>query len=280
MWTRSGAGLVDSTSAGGRVLEVLGAEQRLVALRVLLLARGREHERRSRARAARRSARRRAPAPPRRARAPGSAASRTRAPRRRARARRPGPRPTSRAGRRPSRCGGAARPGGGCARACAARGTTRARAGSWSRSASRPRRAGRRGHRASWAWALPRRACPGTNTGTLRRGHGQVRGQRQGGRVAPGSSSTRASTCSTATGATSSRAPRTRTPTSRTHSWDEYARGTSGSPTARTDETKARYAFVYGDFRRIHRMGLIACVYRAAEWRHKEIELAAHDLLQ
>jgi hypothetical protein len=26
--------------------------------------------------------------------------------------------------------------------------------------------------------------------------------------------------------------------------------------------------------------GIIACHYRAAEWRHKEIELAAHDLLQ
>jgi hypothetical protein len=37
---------------------------------------------------------------------------------------------------------------------------------------------------------------------------------------------------------------------------------------------------VYGDFRRLHRTGLIACHYRAAEWRHKEIELAAHDLLQ
>ena len=36
----------------------------------------------------------------------------------------------------------------------------------------------------------------------------------------------------------------------------------------------------YGDFRRVHRMALIACVYRASEWRHKEIELAAHDLLQ
>jgi hypothetical protein len=27
-------------------------------------------------------------------------------------------------------------------------------------------------------------------------------------------------------------------------------------------------------------MGLIACHYRAAEWGHKDIELAAHDLLQ
>ena len=25
---------------------------------------------------------------------------------------------------------------------------------------------------------------------------------------------------------------------------------------------------------------LIACVYRAGEWRHKKVELAAHDLLQ
>ena len=46
------------------------------------------------------------------------------------------------------------------------------------------------------------------------------------------------------------------------------------------DHTKARYAFVYGDFRRLHRIGIIACQYRAAEWRHKEIELAAHELLQ
>jgi hypothetical protein len=44
--------------------------------------------------------------------------------------------------------------------------------------------------------------------------------------------------------------------------------------------TMARYAFVYGDFRRVLRMGLSACSYRAAEWRHKEIELPAVELLQ
>jgi hypothetical protein len=64
------------------------------------------------------------------------------------------------------------------------------------------------------------------------------------------------------------------------HSWDEYAEWHLGLTDAATEHTKARYAFVYGDFRRIHRMGLIACHYRAAEWRHKEIELAAHELLQ
>jgi hypothetical protein len=30
----------------------------------------------------------------------------------------------------------------------------------------------------------------------------------------------------------------------------------------------------------VHRSGLIACVYRASAWRHKQVELAAHDLLQ
>jgi len=64
------------------------------------------------------------------------------------------------------------------------------------------------------------------------------------------------------------------------HSWEEYASWHVGLTDGATHETKARYAFVYGDFRRIHRTGLIACHYRAAEWRHKEIELAAHDLLQ
>ncbi|HET6950455.1 MAG TPA: hypothetical protein VFI47_08770 [Acidimicrobiales bacterium] len=64
------------------------------------------------------------------------------------------------------------------------------------------------------------------------------------------------------------------------HSWDEYAAWHLGLTDGAPDETKARYAFVFGDFRRLHRMGLIACHYRAAEWRHKEIELAAHDLLQ
>jgi hypothetical protein len=64
------------------------------------------------------------------------------------------------------------------------------------------------------------------------------------------------------------------------HSWEEYAQWHLGLTEGANDETKARYAFVYGDFRRVHRTGLIACVYRASEWRHKDIELAAHDLLQ
>ena len=64
------------------------------------------------------------------------------------------------------------------------------------------------------------------------------------------------------------------------HDWDAYGRWFLGLTDGATEDTKARYAFVFGDFRRIHRSGLIACHYRAAEWRHKAIELAAHELLQ
>jgi hypothetical protein len=64
------------------------------------------------------------------------------------------------------------------------------------------------------------------------------------------------------------------------HSWEDYAEWHLGLTEGARDGTKARYAFVYGDFRRLHRSGLIACLYRAAEWRHKEVERAAYDLLQ
>ncbi len=66
----------------------------------------------------------------------------------------------------------------------------------------------------------------------------------------------------------------------KSHSWPEYARWHLGLTGAAQDETKARYAFVCGDFHRLRRMGIIACQYRAAEWRYKDIEFAAHDLLQ
>jgi len=64
------------------------------------------------------------------------------------------------------------------------------------------------------------------------------------------------------------------------HSWDEYGEWHLGLTDGANDDTKARYGFGYGDFRRVHRMGLIACQFRAAEWQHKELELAAHQLLQ
>ena len=64
------------------------------------------------------------------------------------------------------------------------------------------------------------------------------------------------------------------------HPFEDYAAWHLGLTEGANDGTKARHAFVYGDLRRVHRSGLIACVYRASEWRHKKVELAAHDLLQ
>jgi hypothetical protein len=64
------------------------------------------------------------------------------------------------------------------------------------------------------------------------------------------------------------------------HSWEDYGEWHLALTEGAGQDTKARFAFVYGDFRRLHRSGLIACHYRAAEWKHKEIELAAHELLQ
>jgi len=43
------------------------------------------------------------------------------------------------------------------------------------------------------------------------------------------------------------------------HSWEEYAAWYLGLTESADEEAKARYAFVYGDFRRLHRMGLIPC---------------------
>jgi hypothetical protein len=65
-----------------------------------------------------------------------------------------------------------------------------------------------------------------------------------------------------------------------THSWEEYGQWHLGLTVGATEHTKARYAFIFGDFRRVHRSGIIAVHFRAAEWRHKAIELAAHELLQ
>jgi hypothetical protein len=63
------------------------------------------------------------------------------------------------------------------------------------------------------------------------------------------------------------------------HSWEEYSGWHLGLTEGANDETKARYGFVCGDFRRLHRMGLVACLYRAAEWRHTEVMKATFELL-
>ena len=64
------------------------------------------------------------------------------------------------------------------------------------------------------------------------------------------------------------------------HSWSDYGGWHLGLTEGATEATKARYAFVVGDFKRIHRSGIIAAHFRAAQYFHKDVELAAHRLLQ
>jgi hypothetical protein len=47
-----------------------------------------------------------------------------------------------------------------------------------------------------------------------------------------------------------------------------------------SEETKGRYAFPYGDFRKVNRAALIHAKQRAAQNDHDEIEKAADQLLQ
>lgn len=63
------------------------------------------------------------------------------------------------------------------------------------------------------------------------------------------------------------------------HGYDGFAQWHLAIDTDAGEETKARYGFVYGDFQRVHRSGLIAAKQRAAQNDHDDVEEAADDLL-
>jgi hypothetical protein len=61
--------------------------------------------------------------------------------------------------------------------------------------------------------------------------------------------------------------------------WAAYARWHLGLHQGAHEDTKERYGFPFGDFTKLHRSGLIACIDRAGEWHHQAVEDAAHKLL-
>ena len=63
------------------------------------------------------------------------------------------------------------------------------------------------------------------------------------------------------------------------HSWAEYGAWHLALTEGANEETKARYAFPYGDFRKVNRAALIHAKQRAAQNDHPEIERAADELL-
>ena len=61
--------------------------------------------------------------------------------------------------------------------------------------------------------------------------------------------------------------------------YDDFGLWHLAIDTGASEDTKDRYGFPYGDFRRVHRSALIAAKSRAAQFGHDEIERAAGELL-
>lgn len=61
--------------------------------------------------------------------------------------------------------------------------------------------------------------------------------------------------------------------------YDGYGRWHLGIDTEASEETKDRYGFPYGDFKKVNRSALIHAKQRASQNDHEEIEKAAGDLL-
>jgi hypothetical protein len=61
----------------------------------------------------------------------------------------------------------------------------------------------------------------------------------------------------------------------RLHGFSEYAKWHLGIDERYAEKTKQRYKFPYGDFKNVHRCGVLAAQARAGEYRYSEIENAA-----
>jgi hypothetical protein len=64
------------------------------------------------------------------------------------------------------------------------------------------------------------------------------------------------------------------------HEIEEYGNWHLGLDMSKGEDTKGRYKFPYGDFKTVHRDGLIAAKERAAQQGYHDIEKAADELLQ
>jgi hypothetical protein len=62
------------------------------------------------------------------------------------------------------------------------------------------------------------------------------------------------------------------------HGFGEYAKWYLGIDERYAENTKRRYKFPYGDFKNVHRCGVLAVQSRASEYRYSEIENAADKL--
>jgi hypothetical protein len=64
----------------------------------------------------------------------------------------------------------------------------------------------------------------------------------------------------------------------RQHGFAEYAKWHLGIDNDEDEDSKARYKFPYGDFKDVHRCGVLAAESRAGQYKYLDIELAAAHL--
>jgi hypothetical protein len=64
------------------------------------------------------------------------------------------------------------------------------------------------------------------------------------------------------------------------HGFAEYARWHLGVDSEKREGTKGRYKFPYGDFKAVHRCGLLSAETRAGRFKYLDVETAAHRLHQ
>jgi hypothetical protein len=64
----------------------------------------------------------------------------------------------------------------------------------------------------------------------------------------------------------------------RRHSFAEYGKWHLGVNDERPEDTKGHYEFPYGDFKDVHRCGLLSAESRAGQYKHYDIENAAAHL--
>jgi hypothetical protein len=62
------------------------------------------------------------------------------------------------------------------------------------------------------------------------------------------------------------------------HGFEEYAKWHLGTNEEHPKDTKGRYKFPYGDFKKVHRCAVIAAESRAGQYKYLDIEQAAAHL--
>ena len=64
----------------------------------------------------------------------------------------------------------------------------------------------------------------------------------------------------------------------RRHGFAEYGKWYLGINDEKPEETKGHYEFPYGDFKKVHRCGVLTAESRAGQYKHFDIENAAAHL--